>query len=98
MPIRLSEENPLVELWEEGEGVHLDVRPLLFEGGEPFPYIMEVLDQLSSDELLILHTPFEPLPLYRVLQKRGFTFQVEKENEEHFRIHIRRAEATPKPS
>lgn len=98
MPIRLNEENPLVELWEAVEGVHLDVRSLLLEGGEPFPYIMEALDQLSGGELLILHTPFEPLPLYRVLQKRGFTFLVEKENEEHFLIHIRRAERAPQSS
>lgn len=50
----------------------LDVRPLLAAGEEPFEAIMSVLAGLPPDGVLEIIAPFEPVPLYRVLQARGF--------------------------
>ena len=51
--------------------VHLDVRADIRSGGEPFAKIMAAVKALQPDQALELRTPFEPLPLYRVLAKQG---------------------------
>ncbi len=50
----------------------LDVRPILRAGGEPFSVIMEAVKGLASGQALRLIATFEPVPLYRVLAKKGF--------------------------
>ena len=50
---------------------HLDVRPLLARGEEPFDAIMRAADGLAGDEALHLITPFEPAPLYAVMRRCG---------------------------
>ncbi|HEX2530766.1 MAG TPA: DUF2249 domain-containing protein [Burkholderiaceae bacterium] len=60
--------------------VTLDVRPTLRSGGEPFPEIMQAVEKLESGQGLRLLTTFKPVPLYSVMQKKGFT-HCEKEIE-----------------
>jgi uncharacterized protein (DUF2249 family) len=55
-----------------GRSVHLDVREDLRRGVEPFPRIMEAVKALGPGQVLVLRAPFEPLPLYGVLARRGF--------------------------
>src|SRR5918994_1661851 len=55
--------------------VHLDVRPLLKAGKEPFGKIMETLAGLGPGEGLRLHASFEPVPLMQLLGSKGFTHQ-----------------------
>lgn len=50
----------------------LDVRPLLAAGTEPFTTIIDTVDDLAPGEVLALRSPFDPLPLHRVLAERGF--------------------------
>jgi uncharacterized protein (DUF2249 family) len=50
----------------------LDVRPLLDQGREPFPAIMGAVNALGADQVLKLQAPFEPVPLYGVLGRKGF--------------------------
>lgn len=52
----------------------LDVRPLLQAGGEPLGSILEVTRRLGAGDALLLTTPFEPVPLYNVLGKKGFSY------------------------
>lgn len=47
----------------------LDVRET---DGEPFGDIMAALEDLPTDESLLLINSFEPEPLYGVLEQRGF--------------------------
>jgi uncharacterized protein (DUF2249 family) len=47
----------------------LDVRKT---DGEPFGEIMAALEDLPTDESLLLMNSFEPEPLYGVLEQRGF--------------------------
>lgn len=50
----------------------LDVRDLIQRGGEPLGDILTVADALPPGGVLHLRSPFQPLPLYRVLAERGF--------------------------
>jgi uncharacterized protein (DUF2249 family) len=59
--------------------VHLDVRGDIRQGHEPFGRIMAAVDALGEGDALELRAPFEPIPLYRVLGKRGFAHWVERD-------------------
>lgn len=56
----------------------LDVRPDLERGDEPFARIMETAASIAPGGQLMLIAPFEPVPLYAVLQGQGFTHQSEQ--------------------
>lgn len=55
--------------------VTVDARPLIQRGEEPFPTIMAAAVQTPVGQVLRLLAPFEPVPLYDVLGKRGFAHQ-----------------------
>jgi uncharacterized protein (DUF2249 family) len=57
---------------------HLDVREDIERGAEPFQKIVAAVGELGPDEALVLHVPFEPLPLYKVLGARGFGHRAER--------------------
>lgn len=58
------------------ESVELDVRDELASGGEPFSRIMAAVASLGQGEVLHLRAPFEPVPLFAVMAKRGFGHSV----------------------
>jgi uncharacterized protein (DUF2249 family) len=53
--------------------VTLDVREDLKRGKEPFSMIMRTVAGLSEQDDLLLIAPFEPAPLYAILQERGYS-------------------------
>lgn len=55
------------------EPLRLDVREPLRRGGEPLPHILKAIGSLAPGQPLLLIAPFEPLPLYAVLARKGFT-------------------------
>lgn len=66
--------------------VHLDVREEIRQGKEPFPMIMEAVHGLRPDQVFVLRAPFEPLPLYNVLGKRGFVHWAESRADDDWTI------------
>lgn len=56
----------------------LDVRPILTNGGEPFPAIMQAVEMLEPGEGLRLIATFRPVPLLSVMARRGFTADVQQ--------------------
>jgi uncharacterized protein (DUF2249 family) len=56
-----------------GKVVTLDVREDLRRGREPFGKIMQAINGLKASESLRLIVPFEPVPLYGVLARQGFS-------------------------
>jgi uncharacterized protein (DUF2249 family) len=52
--------------------VELDVCEDIRNGREPFSRIMSAVAALRPDEQLLLIAPFEPVPLFQVMEKRGF--------------------------
>jgi uncharacterized protein (DUF2249 family) len=53
--------------------VTLDVREDIRAGREPFTRIMKTAANLQAGEALLLVAPFEPVPLYRMLGREGFS-------------------------
>lgn len=52
--------------------VDLDVRHILRGKGNPLKLILQTVDELGTERLLQLHTPFQPSPLYRAMARRGY--------------------------
>ena len=52
----------------------VDARPTIAAGKEPFDEIMRAAGEVGDDEVLVVLSPFEPVPLQGVLAERGFQF------------------------
>lgn len=59
--------------------LRLDVRPIIDSGKDPFLEIMNAVKNLKDDEVLHLVNSFEPIPLYSVMQNKGFSHWTEKD-------------------
>jgi len=71
--------------------VTLDVRNDLRAGREPFSTIMAAIAKLPTDDVLHLRTIFEPLPLYAVLEKRGFAHETQAHADDDWSVWFWRA-------
>jgi hypothetical protein len=77
--------------------VHVDARPLLAQGREPFSVLMAAAERVAPGGLLVVDAPFDPLPLKRLLGGKGFSHVTEEVAPDHFRIRFSRA-AAPAPA
>jgi uncharacterized protein (DUF2249 family) len=61
-------------LWRQvnDRTVTLDVRDDLRQGREPFGRIMGAVAHLATGQDLLLMAPFEPVPLFGVMEREGF--------------------------
>jgi uncharacterized protein (DUF2249 family) len=87
----------------EAGRVHLDVRDDIRQGREPFARIMAAVKALGPGHVLVLRAPFEPIPLYDVLGKRGFARWTECHASDDwsvwfYRDPTSRVEPTPPPA
>ena len=64
----------------------LDVREELRRGGEPLPRILEAVGALAPGQALRLLVPFEPLPLYGLLGRKGFDHQAVRHGEADWEV------------
>lgn len=53
----------------------LDVRPILKAGGEPFAEIMKATAALEDGQGLRLLATFNPVPLYAIMEGKGYSHQ-----------------------
>jgi uncharacterized protein (DUF2249 family) len=58
--------------------VELDVREEIRRGEEPLARILAAVGTLGTADVLVLRAPFEPVPLYAVLGRRGYTHWTEQ--------------------
>jgi len=58
--------------------IQFDVRPIIDSGKDPFLDIMSKVKNLKDDEVLLIINSFEPIPLYAVLETKGFNHWTEK--------------------
>jgi uncharacterized protein (DUF2249 family) len=72
-----------------------DVRDELARGGEPFARIMAAVKELRPDDVLVLRTPFEPVPLYGVLARRGLAHWTERHAPDDWRVWFWHSAAEP---
>lgn len=55
----------------------LDVRPVLDEGKDPLSLIMKSIKDLPAGDALKIINTFEPTPLIKLLEKKGYTYYVD---------------------
>lgn len=72
--------------------VILDVREDLKLNKEPFDKIMGIVKQLKEGQVFELHAPFNPLPLHKVLGRKGFEYEAEKIDKGHWKVTYRKKE------
>jgi uncharacterized protein DUF2249 len=75
--------------------IHVDARPLLAAGQEPFSVLMAAAGRVALGGLLIVDAPFDLLSLKRLLGGRGFGHETEELGPNHFRVCFRRAAVAP---
>lgn len=63
----------------------LDARTI---DGEPFGAITTALDSLDDGETLLLINSFEPVPLYDILDQRGFDYESTHVDDEEWHVKI----------
>jgi len=77
-----------------GREVHLDVRADILAGREPLGRILASVDALEPVDVLVLRTPFEPVPLYRKLGALGFDHRTERRAVDDWSIRFERRAGT----
>ena len=68
------------------EPLMLDVRAELRKGGEPLPNILKAVGSLAPGQALRLIAPFEPVPLYAALGRKGFTHTATRRSDGHWEV------------
>lgn len=68
------------------EYVELDVREDLRLKKEPFDKIMATVKSLKDGQDFVLHAPFNPVPLHKVLGRRGFEYKAQKIDRKHWKV------------
>lgn len=75
--------------------VRLDVRPIIGAGDEPFETIIAAADTIPEGGVLELTAPFQPLPLYPVLRKRGFSAETQQRAPDEWVVRFKQTGITP---
>lgn len=78
----------IVGVMDTAEPLHLDVRPLLDKGIEPFPAIMEAKTRLVAGQSFVLTAPFDPKPLYGLFEAEGFSVEAKQLSGGAWEIHF----------
>jgi len=71
--------------------VTVDVREDQRRRKEPFDRIMAAIKALAPDEELLVINTFEPIPLYTVLGRQGFTHAAAQVGPDEWHVRFRRA-------
>lgn len=74
--------------------IELDVRDDLRNGREPFSRIMTTVAALGDVDVLHLRTTFEPVPLFAVMDRRGFAHHAEQHDPGDWSVWFYRSEAS----
>lgn len=73
----------------------VDVRPILRAGGEPFSVIMAALEGLEPGQGLRLLATFKPIPLFAVMEKKGFSHSEQPLDAGEWEVLFTPADAKP---
>lgn len=78
---------------EQAKVISLDVRPTLARGGDPFNEIMGELMILPKGYALEVINSFEPTPLIKIANTRGYASRVETKDDAVYTYFFKAAEA-----
>lgn len=90
-----NETEPSAPLPAFAHVVDLDVRDELSKGGEPFSRIMAAVASLGDGDALHLRAPFQPVPLFGVMEKRGFAHRVVQHADDDWSVWFFRQAESP---
>ncbi len=76
--------------FQQGAATRIDVRPSLAASRDPFTTVMAAAVEVPRGGGLVIDAPFDPVPLRRVLERRGFATFGRRLAEQHWRICCRR--------
>lgn len=76
-----NENQEIVTVIESGKVTSLDVRPALTQGNDPFKEIMGALKTLQDGYVLEIINTFEPTPLIKIINSKGYVSMVKNEGE-----------------
>lgn len=62
----------------------VDVREDLRLKKEPFDKVMGTVKEIKDGEAFVLHAPFNPIPLHKILRRKGFEYEGEKVEKKHW--------------
>lgn len=71
----------------------LDTRPIFESGHEPLPRILDAAESLPPEGALLVVAPFHPVPLRRLLGRRGFASAARQQAEAWEVAFVRQATA-----
>ena len=71
--------------------IELDVRPFHERGEEPFQAIMDAVEALGHEDAFLLVNSFEPIPLFGVMKKMGYSYTADEVGPEEWRILFTRS-------
>ena len=89
----LSANPEIVNAIKQAKVTTLDVRPTLAKGGDPFSEIMGELKRLQDGYALEVINTFEPTPLIKIANTRGYASMVETKGDVVYTYLFRVAEA-----
>lgn len=75
---------------EENIKLSYDAREDLENGVHPVSKVVKDIETISGDEIYLMVTPFIPLPLIDIVNKKGFAAHSEKSEENKFSTFIKR--------
>mgnify|MGYP003766386049 CR=1 FL=1 len=91
--IYLEKEEFLRELSQmEQKNIELDVREDIRAKKDPFNKIMDTIKNFTAGDQLVLHAPFKPEPLLRVLKGKGFEHSLEEVQADHWIVTFTKIE------
>ena len=79
-PIHSEEKPEYLKTVTTDKMSYLDVRPIINSGADPLKNILSKIKELKAGEVLEIKNSFEPIPLYTVLGKKGFSHWTERED------------------
>ncbi|GAA4751121.1 DUF2249 domain-containing protein [Flavisolibacter ginsenosidimutans] len=74
--------------------IELDVRPVISSGSDPLNVIMEKVKSVKPGDVLKIINTFEPTPLIRLLEKKGFESYVNAVNNNLIETYFHKKEAS----
>lgn len=81
-PEQAYEENStIMQSVNSGKFKTLDVRPILQQGTDPFLHIMDAIKALPNGFVLEVINSFEPTPLIKILNKKGYASIIKSEED-----------------
>jgi len=70
-----------------GQSIHLDVRGMDPPG--PILKVMDTLGTMAKEDCLVLTIDCRPAPLYRILERNGYSYDEQPGRESNYEITIR---------